>query len=134
RVGYPSRRREVDLLDLQEQPAHELTAIWDEDRIQRLQDRVDHVHGAGELKEYVVDLIRASREHPDVLLGASPRAAIFLLRAARARALLQGRVYFTDEDVQAVALPVLDHRLIIRPETELSGGSVPEVIDDIIRS
>jgi MoxR-like ATPase len=134
RVGYPSRRREVDLLDLQEQPAHELTAIWDEDRIQRLQDRVDHVHGAGELKEYVVDLIRASREHPDVLLGASPRAAIFLLRAARARALLQGRVYFTDEDVQAVAHPVLDHRLIIRPETELSGGSVPEVIDDIIRS
>ncbi len=134
RVGYPNRASEIALLDLQEKPAHELVPLWNEDHIQRLQHHVDRVHGAGELKEYVVDLIRASREHPDVLLGASPRAAIFLLRAARTRALLHGRVYFTDEDVQAVAHPVLDHRLIIRPETELSGGSVAEVIDDIIRS
>jgi MoxR-like ATPase len=108
--------------------------LWDSDLIQRFHDHVDHVHGAHELKEYVVDLIRASREHADVLLGASPRAAIFLLRAARTRALLQGRMYFTDEDVQAVAHPVLDHRLIIRPETELAGGTVVEIIDDIIRS
>jgi MoxR-like ATPase len=134
RVGYPSRASEVDLLDRQEKTTPELYPLWDTDRIQHLQDHVDHVHAAGELKEYVVDLIRASREHPDVLLGGSPRAAIFLLRAARTRALLQGRVYFTDEDVQAVAHPVLDHRLIIRPETELSGGSVIEVIDEIIRS
>ncbi len=134
RVGYPSREREVDLLDLQEKTAHELMPLWDADQIQRLQDHVDRVYGARELKEYVVDLIRASREHGDVLLGASPRAAIYLLRAARTRALLQGRTYFTDEDVQAVAHPVLDHRLIIRPETELSGGTVAEIIDDIIRS
>lgn len=134
RVGYPSRESEVDLLDRQEKAPPELLPLWDTDQIQLLQDHVDHVHGAAELKEYVVDLIRASRGHPDVLLGASPRAAIFLLRAARARALLQGRVYFTDEDVQAVAHPVLDHRLIIRPETELAGGSVIEIIDEIIRS
>jgi len=134
RVGYPSRQREVDLLDLQEKAAHELTPLWDADQIQRLQDHVDRVYGARELKEYIVDLIRASREHSDVLLGASPRAAIYLLRAARTRALLHGRTYFTDEDVQAVAHPVLDHRLIIRPETELSGGTVAEIIDDIIRS
>jgi MoxR-like ATPase len=134
RVGYPNRESEIDLLDRQEKAPPELVPIWDGDTIQRLQDHVDHVHGAAELKEYVVDLVRASREHPDVLLGASPRAAIFLLRAARTRALLQGRVYFTDEDVQAVAHPVLDHRLIIRPETELSGGTVAETIDEIIRS
>jgi MoxR-like ATPase len=134
RVGYPSRASEVELLDRQERTASELVPLWDTDLIQRFQDYVDHVHGAGELKEYVVDLIRASREHPDVLLGASPRAAIFLLRAARTRALLQGRMYFTDEDVQSVAHPVLDHRLIIRPETELAGGTVVEIIDDIIRS
>jgi MoxR-like ATPase len=134
RVGYPSRSSEVELLDRQERAASELLPLWDSDLIQRFHDHVDHVHGAHELKEYVVDLIRASREHPDVLLGASPRAAIFLLRAARTRALLAGRTYFTDEDVQSVAHPVLDHRLIIRPETELAGGTVVEVIDDLIRS
>ncbi len=134
RVGYPSREREVDLLDLQEKVAPDFQPIWNGDQILHVQDHVNHVYGSNDLKEYVVDLIRASREHPEVLLGGSPRAAIFLLRAARARALLQGRVYFTDEDVQAVAHPVLDHRLIIRPETELSGGSVAEIIDDIIRS
>jgi MoxR-like ATPase len=134
RVGYPSRTREVDLLELQEKTATELWPLWNGDRIQHFQDHVDRVYGAKELKEYIVDLVRASREHPDVLLGASPRAAIFLQRAARTRALLDGRVYFTDEDVQAVMHPVLDHRLIVRPETELSGGTAAEIIDDIIRS
>ena len=79
------------------------------------------VHGDETLLEYIVDLAEASREHPDVALGASPRASLCLLRCARARALLDGRHYFTHEDVQAVAPGVLGHRLIIRPEAEVEG-------------
>ena len=134
RVGYPGRASEIELLDRQEKTPPDLQPIWSAEQILGLQECVDQVHGAAQLKEYIIDLIRASREHPDLLLGASPRAAIFLLRAARTRALLQGRIYFTDDDVQAVTHPVLDHRLIMRPESELSGGSLTEIIDEIVRS
>ncbi|MEO1971538.1 MAG: MoxR family ATPase [Pirellulaceae bacterium] len=131
-VGYPDRVGEIDLLELQEAPADTLRAVWNTEMIIRLQQAVDRVYGSRELKEYVVDLARASREHPDILLGASPRAAIFLQKASRARALLRGDSYFTHEDVQAVMRPVLAHRLIIRPESELSGRLMDDVISEII--
>lgn len=134
RVGYPNRASEIDLLELQEKPRDEIDTLWTLEQVRRLQEHVDDVYGAPELKEYVVDLARASRQHADILLGASPRAAIFLLRAARTRALLHGKTYFTHEDVQAIAHPVLEHRLIMRPEAELSGHDVSQTIDDIIRS
>jgi MoxR-like ATPase len=134
RIGYPSRDSEIDLLELQEASPEEIEPIWNRDQILHLQRHVDDVYGVRELKEYVVDLARASREHPDILLGASPRAAIFLLRAARTRALLQGNVFFTHTDVQSIVHPVLEHRLILRPEAELTGRSISNVIDEIIRA
>jgi MoxR-like ATPase len=81
-----------------------------------------------------VDLAKASREHPDLALGASPRAALCLLRCARARALLQGRHYFTHEDVQAMTLGVLGHRLIVRPEAEVEGRTIAEIVRDLLES
>ena len=134
RVGYPERDDELELLEFQEQAEVALAPLWDAERISKLQQQVDAVFGVRELKEYVIDLARASRQHADVLLGASPRAAIFLLRAARARALLNGETYFTHEDVQAVVHPVFEHRLIIKPEAELSGRSIEVIIDEIINS
>ncbi|MCA9009502.1 MAG: hypothetical protein KDB01_07135, partial [Planctomycetaceae bacterium] len=70
----------------------------------------------------------------DLVLGASPRAAINLMKAGRARALLSGRGYLTHEDIQAVCLPVLAHRLIMRPEAEMDGRTVNSVIDAVIRA
>jgi MoxR-like ATPase len=81
-----------------------------------------------------VDVAEASRKHPDVALGASPRASLCMLRCARARALLDGRTYFTHEDVQAIALSVLGHRLIIRPEAEVEGKTVNQIVGDIVAS
>ena len=83
---------------------------------------------------YIVDLAGASRRHPEVSLGASPRASLCLLRCARARALLDGRHYFTHEDVQAVAHGVLSHRLIVRPEAEVEGKRAADIIDDLLSS
>lgn len=131
-VGYPARSGEVDLLELQEAPAEPLRAMWSTEKLKRIQKAVDLVYGSREMKEYIVDLARASRQHPDVLLGASPRAAIFLQKAARARALLRGDSYFTHQDVQEIMVPVLAHRLIMRPESELSGRLVEDVIAEIV--
>jgi MoxR-like ATPase len=90
------------------------------------------VYAAETLLHYIVALAEASRQHPDVALGASPRAALTLLRCARARALLDGRPYCTHEDVQAIALGVLGHRLIIRPEAEIEGKQVADVIGELL--
>lgn len=134
RVGYPTREGEIHLLEVHEKPPAPLTAIWNPQKIQELQNAVDLVYCTPELKEYMIDLIRASREHPDVLLGASPRAAIFLQKAARSRALLNGRTFFTHEDVQAMAYLVLEHRMIMRPEAELSGRTATDVLSELIQS
>ena len=133
KVGYPNRDSEINLLHLQENPPQEPYEICSPDQILRFQGFVDSVYGSDELKAYIVDLIRETRLHDEVLLGASPRAAIFLLRAARARALLEGKTFFTHEDVQKMAHPVLEHRVIIRPEAELSGRETSQIIDEIIR-
>lgn len=134
RVGYPSRDSEIRLLNLQSQGIAAIHPIWNADQIIKLQGHADQIYGIPELQEYVVDLARASREHPDVLLGASPRAAIYLQRAAKARALLSGRSFYSHDDVQAIAYPVFSHRLIMKPESELSGVSVDQVITDVVRT
>jgi MoxR-like ATPase len=109
-------------------------ALFDAEIILEIQGRLADVHGNDELLDYIVDLADASREHPDVALGASPRASLCLLRCARARALLDGRHYFTHEDVHAVALGVLGHRLIVRPEAEVEGKQVADVIRELLSS
>jgi MoxR-like ATPase len=86
-----------------------------------------------ELTAYLVDIIRATRTHESVLVGAGPRATQSLLLASRANAALAGRDFVTPDDVKAMAVPVLEHRLILRPEFEVEGLSVTEVIETILQ-
>ena len=86
-----------------------------------------------ELLEYLVDIIRATRQHESVLVGAGPRATQSLLMAARAAAALAGRDFVTPDDIKTMAVPVLEHRLILRAEFEIEGLSVPEVIQQILQ-
>ncbi|MFO0846467.1 MAG: MoxR family ATPase, partial [Gemmataceae bacterium] len=132
-MGYPGREREVDLLRLHSAAATApVEPLFSAEDILDVQWRLAEVHGTDALLEYIVDLAEASRQHPDVALGASPRASLCLLRCARGRALLDGRHYFTHEDVQAVALPVLGHRLIVRPEAEVEGKRTADVVRELL--
>ena len=133
-VGYPQREQEVDMLELHSRTAAKPTPVTNAAEIISIQRQLDSVYGNRELQEYIVDLIRQSRQHPDLVLGGSPRAAINLMKAGRARALLSGRGFLTHEDIQAVCQPVLAHRLIMRPEAEMDGRTVSEVIQQVIRS
>jgi MoxR-like ATPase len=133
-MGYPGRKGEVAMLHLHSHPTREVHPLFSADQILEIQDRVNHVHGEEGLLEYIVELAEASRTHPDVMLGASPRASLCLLKCARARALLDGRHYFTHEDVHAVAAGVLSHRLIIRPEAEVEGKRAVDVVRSLIES
>ncbi len=133
-MGYPEHKEEVNMLKLHSEPVAEVEQVFSSDLILQLQRQLARVHGSEALLHYIVDLVTASREHPDLSLGASPRAALCLLRCARARAVLAGRHYFTHEDVHAVAKGVLGHRLILRPEAEIEGRKTADVIRDLIQS
>ncbi|MBY0228655.1 MAG: MoxR family ATPase [Gemmataceae bacterium] len=133
-MGYPGHKHEVNLLRLQAAPVAEVPQLMTAEEILEVQGRVSEVHGKEALLEYIVDLAEASRAHPDLALGASPRASLSLLKAARARALLDGRHYFTHADVKAVAQAVLAHRLIIRPEAEVEGKKTTDVVAELLES
>jgi MoxR-like ATPase len=133
-MGYPGHRQEVNMLKLHSNPVGEVDPLFTPELILDMQRQLSSVYGNEALMNYIVDLAEASREHPEVSLGASPRAALCILKCARARALLDGRHYFTHEDVHAVALGVLGHRLIIRPEAEVEGKQVADIVLDLLQS
>jgi MoxR-like ATPase len=133
-VGYPARDQEIDMLALHSRPAAKPVAITNAEEIVGIQRQIDSVFGARELQEYIIDLARKSRQHPDLALGASPRAAINLMKAARVHALMHGRHFLTHEDIQAICLPVLSHRLIIRPESEMDGKTIGDIVRQLIQS
>ncbi len=133
-MGYPGRLNEIALLKIQSQAPQETQQLFTDEMILGIQKQLPQVHGTDALYQYIVDLAEASREHPDVALGASPRASLCLLRCARARALLDGRHYFTHEDVQAIAPAVLSHRLIVRPEAEVEGKRVSDIVRELLET
>ena len=87
--------------------------------------------GAGD-KGYIIDVVEATRRHPEVLLGASPRSALYLQRAARAWAASEGREYVIPDDVKHLAHPVLEHRLSFRPEAQMRGVTAKEVVGALL--
>ena len=130
-VGYPERADEISMLDIHSLPVEEVSAVTSPEQVMEMQAQLPNVHVSDELKCYIIDLARRSREHPDVALGASPRAALYLMHAARARAMLDGRDYVTHEDIQSMSTSVLGHRLILRPEAEIEGRRINDVIREI---
>lgn len=86
------------------------------------------------LIRYITDMVRATRNRPEFLFGAGPRASIALLLASKGRALLSGRSFVTPDDVQAMINPVLRHRLALGPEVELDGASVEDILERILKT
>ena len=84
------------------------------------------------VRRYITDIVQATRKHPQVAVGASPRAAVFMLRMAKAMALLEGRTYCVPDDVKRFTTPILRHRLILKPEAEIEGLSTDDMIADVL--
>ena len=98
-----------------------------------LRETLAHVVIRDELAGYLVDIVRATRQHESVLVGAGPRATQSLIVASRANAAIAGRDFVTPDDIKIMALPVLEHRLILRPEFEIEGLTVAEVIQQVLQ-
>ncbi len=111
-----------------------VTAVADTAKLIAASGALDHVTVAEEITGYVVRLVRATREHAELSVGASPRAAVMLANAARARAALHGRAYAIPDDVKALAVPVLRHRLTLSPAAEIEGRDVEALVAELIES
>jgi MoxR-like ATPase len=133
-MGYPDRDAELAMLDERAttDPLTDLTPVTDAAAIRRLVAAVGRLHVAEPLRRYVVSLVEATRRSPDLRLGASPRAGLQLLRAARATAALAGRDHVLPDDVQAMAVPVLAHRLLLTPDATLARRDTQRVVTDLL--
>ncbi len=133
-VGYPSAHAEVEMLERQEttDPLTAVTPVCSLDRIAEMVALTRRLYAAPGIKQYVVSLADATRNDPMLRLGASPRAAIQLLRAAKALAAMSGRDHVLPDDIQDLAVPVLAHRLLPSTDARLAGHSVTESITAIV--
>jgi MoxR-like ATPase len=134
RLGYPSPSDEVKILDSQQRshPLDTLGQILSADDLVTIQQMVREVRVDKELREYIVALVGATRQHQSVYLGVSPRGSLALFRTAQARAMLEGRDYVIPDDVKRLAKATLSHRLLVAPAARVRGVSPATVLDDII--
>ena len=133
-MGYPSHRSEMDMLASHgsESPLHRLQPVVDAASVRAMIATVREVFVADSVRQYIVDIAAATRESPALRLGASPRATLHLLRAARAHAVIAGRDHVLPDDVQAVVVPVLAHRMLTTGETQAARRSASDVLSDLV--
>lgn len=136
RLGYPDAADEVTILDRQQRrhPIDDLDAVISADQLIAMQMRVREVRVKQEIREYIVSLVAATRNHQHVYLGSSPRGSLALFQAAQARAALDGRDYVEDDDVQAMFKPTLSHRIILHPNLRRDDVTSLTVLDDILKN
>ncbi len=133
-VGYPDADAELAMLDLhgEADPLQAVRPVVTTDEILELREVAAAVHVAPALKRYLVQIADATRSHPQLELGMSPRATLSMLRVTRVWAALSGREYVTPDDVKHLARPVLAHRLLVTPEADLQGVSAAAILGDVL--
>jgi len=133
-MGYPELREEAQIVDSQtvEHPLANVRTILTLEQIVELQRAVKEVHLEASLRDYIVQIVSATRKHPMVALGASPRGSLCISHGARSFAAISGRDYVVPDDVKALAAPVLAHRLILKPEARIKGVSAADIVGEVV--
>ncbi len=133
-LGYPDLRSEMNVLANQQEthPIERVQQVVATEEIVAAQQRVRQVYVDEKIKEYIVGVVRATREHPDIYLGASPRGSLALFHTAQARAASQGRDYVIPDDVKALVYPTLAHRLLISPSARIKNVEASAVLKEIL--
>ena len=132
-LGFPPREIERAMLRTYRKTPESPDPVVDIQTILSWQHDVESVHVTEELEEYLLDLVAYTRNHRSILLGVSPRGTLGLLRAARALAFVRGRDYVVPDDIRAMAVPVMAHRLIIQPEAEMEGLRGEQIIQEALQ-
>jgi MoxR-like ATPase len=135
-IGYPSREETRQMLFARAtvDPLDALEPVLPEGGLVALQHEVREIRVEAQVADYLVALVEATRSHPDVELGASPRGALALFRASQARAKIEGRAFVAPDDVAALAVPVLAHRLVLGPEAKYAGRTGDGIVRAIVEA
>lgn len=133
-VGYPDPQAELAMVDEHTgtEPLRDLAAVVDGDQVRALLRQVRQIHLSTEIRRYAVELVTATRELPELRLGASPRSTLQLVRAARAQAALSGRDFVVPDDIRDVAVPVLAHRLVLTSEARATRRSASDLVRQLL--
>ena len=133
-LGYPDSEQEIAIMDAQQyhHPIEDLDQVIDVKELLWAQQQIRDVYIDPLIKEYIVNLVNATRQHPDIYLGASPRGSLALYRTCQARAVLQGRDYVIPDDVKALAEVTLAHRLIVSPSARIRDVDPRSVVAEIL--
>lgn len=139
KVGYPELEEEEQILqryknNIKTPSLDDISAVFTADEIAKIQTAVEKVIVEDNLVKYIAAVTHKTRNHGKIYLGGSPRASLAMIRSAKAVAAIRGRDFVTPEDIQFVAIHVLNHRLILTPEAEMEGTLVEEVIQEIIKT
>jgi MoxR-like ATPase len=137
RVGYPSAEAEWEILERRlerREDDAELVPVVDRDEFVAMQHAVEYVHVSESVSRYIVALVTSTRESPSVEVGASPRGSLAVMRLARAKAALDGRDFVVPDDVKAVAIPALAHRLALKPELWVQRVQAEDVVQQCLTS
>ena len=135
-LGYTSLQNEIRILEEQQitHPIMELAPVLNADEIIIAQEAIKHIYVSDPVKRYIVEMVRETREHPEVYLGASPRGSLGLFRAGQARAALNGRDYVLPDDIKVLAPNVLPHRVVVSPAARLTDLSASKIVREILDS
>jgi MoxR-like ATPase len=133
-LGYPTVEQEDALLARLQygHPIETIQAVATPEELREAQAKVREVHVSDDVRRYVAELVHATRRHADAAIGSSPRGSIALFRAAQALAAVRGRGYAIPDDVKEMALPVLGHRIIMKPESQLRGRTAAQVVQAVL--
>lgn len=135
-LGYPSSQDEITMLDSQQftHPVTRIEQVVPTEELMAAQEQIKSVHISDLIKEYIVSLVNITRKHPDVYLGASPRGSLALYKTGQARAAILGRDYVIPDDIKALAIETLAHRLIISPSARIKNVDPRAVVQEILDS
>src|SRR5699024_429001 len=135
KMGYPSREEELTVLQraIGQEPIEQIEAVMTRQQLVQLQRAVKEIAVQDHVKHYIIDCARATREHPSIQLGVSPRGSIALMKACQAYAFIQGRAFVTPDDVQYMMPFVCTHRIVLGPEAMYDGKDGEQIIREVIQ-
>ncbi len=136
RLGYPSNEDEIKIFDNQQfrHPFEELSQVVSVDELTGAQEAIKEVFVSPDLKRYIMEIVEQTRKHPEVYLGASPRGSLALYRSSQARAAMDGREFILPDDIKALAVPTLSHRVILGPGARLRDINAEQIVNEILQS
>ena len=139
KLGYPELNEEEEILhryknNIKPPTLDDIVAVFSSEEIQKIQNTVEKVIVEDNLVKYIAAITHKTRNHGKIYLGGSPRASLSMIKAAKSIAAIRGRDFVTPEDIQFVAIHVLNHRLILTPEAEMEGVMVEDVVVEILKT